>query len=205
MKLYFSPGACSLASHITLRELGLPFEAVKVDLKAKKTAAGGDFLAVNPKGYVPTLELDDGSVLTEGPAILQYLADRKPEAGLAPAAGGMPRYRLQEWLGFVNSEIHKTFSPLFSPDTPEATRETQKKKLALRFDYLEKVLAKQQYLTGERFTVADAYLYTVLNWAKPLGIDLARWPAIQAFHARVAERPHVKAAQEAEAAARKAA
>lgn len=197
MKLYYSPGTCSLASHITLRELGLPFEAVRVDLEKRRTSAGADFDAVNPKGYVPVLELDEGGVLTEGPVIMQYLADRKPEAGLVPA-NGMGRYRLQEWLGFINSEVHKSYSPLFAPDTPDATKIAARKKLAKKFDYLEGALAKRTYLTGESFTVADAYLYTMLGWAGFVGIDLGRWPTLQKYCARIAERPSVKAARSAE-------
>ncbi len=198
MKLYFSPGACSLASHITLRELGLPFEAMKVDMKTKTTKAGADFNAINPKSYVPTLELDDGAVLTEGPTILQYLADQKPSAGLAPANGTMTRYRLQEWLGFINSEIHKTFSPLFHADTPEQTKQTLVEKLGKRFDYVQKTLSKNEYLMGNGFTVADAYLYTVLNWTGFLGIDLGKWPTLKAYHARIGSRPTVQAAHKAE-------
>ena len=199
MKLYYSPGACSLASHITLHELGLPFEAVKVDLEKRTTAAGPRLEVVNPKGYVPVLELDDGAILTEGPVIMQYLADRHPQAGLAPASG-MARYRLQEWLGFINSEVHKTYSPLFAPDMPEAAKEAARAKLGKRFDYLADTLAKRPYLAGEAFSIADAYLYTVLGWAGFVGIDLGRWPAIKNYHARIAERPSVKAAQQAERA-----
>ena len=199
MKLYYSPGACSLASHITLHELGLPFQAVKVDLEKRTTAAGPRLDVVNPKGYVPVLELDDGALLTEGPVIMQYLADRQPQAGLAPASG-MARYRLQEWLGFINSEVHKTYSPLFAPDTPEVTKEAAKAKLGKKFDYLEGALAKRPYLAGEEFSIADAYLYTVLGWAGFVGLDLGRWPVLKKYHARIAERPAVKAAQQAEQA-----
>ena len=201
MKLYFSPGACSLASHITLRELGLKFEIEKVDIKAKKTASGADFNAINSKGYVPVLEIENGVFLTEGTAILQYLADKKPEAGLAPANGTLPRYRMQEWLGFINSEIHKTFSPLFSPDTPEQTRNGSIEKLGKRFDYVQSKLGDNEYLTGKQFTIADAYLYTVINWTQFVGIDLGKWPVLKAFHARVAARPTVQAAHAAEKAA----
>ena len=197
MKLYYSPGACSLASHITLHELGLPFQAVKVDLEKRTTAAGPRLDVLNPKGYVPVLELDDGAVLTEGPVIMQYLADRHPQAGLAPTSG-MARYRLQEWLGFINSEVHKTYSPLFAPDTPEAMKEAAKAKLGKKFDYLEGALAKHPYLAGEAFSIADAYLYTLLGWAGFVGVDLGRWPALKKYHARIAERPAVKAAQQAE-------
>lgn len=201
MNLYFSPSACSLASHITLHELGLPFTAVKVDLKQKRTAAGADFWAINPKGYVPALQLESGEVLTEGPTVLQYLADRKPELGLAPGAGSLARYRLQEWLGFINSEIHKSFSPLFSPETAETERRASVEKLGKRFAHVEKTLQSQPFLLGEQFTVADAYLYTVVAWSKFVGVDLASWPALQAHQARVAQRPSVQAAHRAEQAA----
>lgn len=198
MKLYFSPGACSLASHITLRELGLPFEITKVDTKTKTTKAGADFNAINPKGYVPALELDDGAILTEGPTILQYLADQRPDAGLAPTNGTMTRYRLQEWLGFINSEIHKTFSPLWTADTPEATKRASVEKLGKRFDYVQDKLGNQEYLMGNGFSIADAYLYTVLNWTNFLGIDLGKWPVLKTYHARIGARPAVQAAHKAE-------
>lgn len=198
MKLYFSPGACSLASHITLRELGLPFEAVKVDLVKKTTKAGDDFRAVNPKGYVPALALDDGAVLTEGPAILQYLADRKPEARLAPPNGTLERYRLQEWLAFINSEVHKSFSPLFNPSASAEVKEGARKLLARRLRYVEQQLEGREHLTGAAFTVADAYLYTVLGWAKHTGVDLEPFPNLRAFRERVGARPSVQAAQAAE-------
>ena len=200
MKLYFSPGACSLASHITLHELGVPFHAVKVDLEKRTTAAGPRLDVVNPKGYVPVLELDDGTILTEGPVIMQYLADQHPKASLAPA-GGMARYRLQEWLGFINSEVHKTYAPLFAPEAPEATKQAARAKLGRRFDYLERELAKRMYLAGEAFSIADAYLYTVLGWAGFVDVDLGRWPELKKYHARIGERPAVKAAQQAERAA----
>ncbi|HVY23188.1 MAG TPA: glutathione transferase GstA [Steroidobacteraceae bacterium] len=201
MKLYFSPGACSLASHIVLRELGLPFEIEKVNNKTKTTASGADFWKINPKGYVPVLQLDDGSVLTEGPAIMQYLADKKPEAGLAPANGTMARYRLQEWLGFINSEIHKSYSPLFNPDTPEQTRISSIEKIGKRLDFVENSLAGKEYLTGNAFTIADAYLYVVVNWSGFVGINLDKWPNVKALHARIAARPAVQAAHAAEKAA----
>ncbi|MCQ4166851.1 glutathione transferase GstA [Tahibacter harae] len=205
MKLYFSPGACSLSPHIVLRELGLPFEAIKVDLASKTTADGADFRAVNPKGYVPALQLDSGEVLTEGPAIVQYLADQKPEAGLAPANGSMPRYRLQEWLNFISTEIHKQFSPLFNPANPDSVKDAQKAKLAQRFAEIAPVLEKQDYLTGSQFSVADAYLFTVLGWSKYFHIDLNQWPAIARYVDRVAARPAVAEALEVEAKAKKAA
>jgi glutathione S-transferase len=203
MKLYFSPDACSLSPHIVLRELGLPFDLVKVDTKAKKTADGGDFLAVNPKGYVPVLELDNGQRLTEGPAIVQYLADLKPDAKLAPANGTFERARLQETLNFITSEIHKGFSPLFNPAMPDEAKGLFKDKLGLRFDYLEKILAKQDFVLGSHFTVADAYLFTTVRWSQFVGIDLGKWPALTKFVERVAARAGAKAALEAEAKAKK--
>ncbi len=204
MKLYFSPGACSLSPHIVLHELGLPVETVKVDLRSKVMAGGGDFRTVNPKGYVPVLQLDDGSILTEGPAIVQYLADLKPEAGLAPANGTLPRYRLQEWLNFISTELHKQFSPLFNPESTDAVKESQKARLGQRFDYLVETLGRQDYLLPSGFSVADAYLFTVLGWTAYVGPDLGRWPALQAYLARVQGRPAVAATLDAERAQRQA-
>ena len=198
MKLYYAPGACSLSPHIALREAGLAFSLEKVDLKAKSLAGGGDFLAVNPKGYVPALELDDGQILTEGPAIVQYIADRNPQSGLAPAAGTIERYRLAEWLGFVNSEIHKSFSPLFNPDAAPAWKEAARANIAKRLDVVERHLGANAYLLGERFTVADGYLFTVLNWSGWTKFDLSKWPRVQAYLARIAERPKVREALTAE-------
>ncbi len=203
MKLYFAPGACSLSPHIVLHELGLPVQTVKVDLGAKTLDGGGDFRAINPKGYVPVLELDDGSVLTEGPAIVQYLADRKPEAGLAPANGSIERYRLQEWLNFISTELHKQFSPLFNPQFPDSVKDLQKQRLQSRFDYLADTLSRQDYLMGAHFTVADAYLFTVLSWTGYVGMDLAAWPALQAYVQRVSQRPAVAATLQAERDAKK--
>jgi glutathione S-transferase len=198
MKLYYKAGACSLASHIALRELGLPFEMVAVDLAKKTTASGADFNAINPKGYVPALELDGGGVLTEGTAVLQYLADRKPAAGLAPANGTLERYRLQEWLGYINSELHKNFSPLFNPASTDAAKDGARANLTRRFKYVDAALAGRDYLLGSQFTVADAYLYTVFGWAGHVGIDTSAWKNLQAFHARVGARPAVQAAVAAE-------
>lgn len=198
MKLYFSPGTCSLSPHIVLRELGLPFDLVKVDLQSKKLSDGSDYYQVNPKGYVPLLTLDDGTAITEGPAIVQYLADLKPESGLAPANGTLPRYQLQSWLNFISTELHKQFSPLFNPAIPETVKSIQKERLALRFDYVNDVLKSQEYLMPGGFTVADAYLFTVVRWAKPMDISLDRWPALQAYMARIKSRPAVHAAQSAE-------
>jgi glutathione S-transferase len=198
MKLYFSPGACSLSPHIALREAGLPFDLEQVDLRAKKTKSGAAFSLVTPKGAVPVLQLDDGQILTEGPAIVQYIADRKPESQLAPPAGTLERYRLQEWLNYVTSEIHKGFSPLFKANTPAEYKEVLKEALAGRFDYLSKHLEKQKYLLGDKFSVADGYLFAVLNWTNHVGMNLARWPVLQAYVERVAARPAVAAALKAE-------
>jgi glutathione S-transferase len=198
MKLYYSPGACSLSPHIVSREAGIPVELKKVNLKEKVVEGGADFRKVNSKGYVPALELDNGQVLTEGPAIVQYLADQKPESGLAPKAGSFERYKLQEWLNFISTEIHKGFSPLFKPTTPDEYKNIVRENLAGRFDWLNQQLEGKDYLTGKSFTVADAYLFTVLTWTKPMHIDLAKWPNIAAFVARVSARPKVKEAMKAE-------
>lgn len=198
MKLYYAPGACSLSPHIVLREAGLDFEIEKVNLKTKTTESGADFTKVNPKGQVPTLLLDGGEVLTEGPVIVQYIADQKPAAGLAGAAGTMARYRVQEWLNHITSELHKGFSPLFRPNTPDAYKEIARANLAAKFDALEKHLEGRQYLMGDAFTVADAYLFTVCGWGRLTGIDIAGWPRLAAYVARVAARPHVQAALKAE-------
>lgn len=198
MKLYYTPGACSLAPHIVLREANLRFELAKVDLGTKKTESGEDYLQVNPKGYVPALRLDDGQVLTEVGTVVQYLADLKPEAVLAPKLGTMERYRLMEWLNFISTEIHKSFGPLWNPQTPEAARQNAIALLGKRFDYLVGALGEQQYVTGEQFTIADAYLFVVTNWTNLHKIDLGKWPTLQRFMARVGERPSVQAAMRAE-------
>ncbi len=198
MKLFYSPGACSLSPHIVSREAGIAVELKKVNLKEKLVEDGSDYRQVNGKGYVPALQLDDGTVLTEGPAIVQYLADQKPEAGLAPRAGSPERYKVQEWLNFITAEIHKGFSPLFKPNTPEEYKKISRDNLALRFEWIDQQLAGKDYLTGKAFTVADAYLYTVLRWTVPMQIDLAKWPNLGAFLARVGARPKVKEALAAE-------
>lgn len=198
MKLYFSPGACSLASHIVAREAGLDFALEKVDTKNKRTATDRDFLAINPKGYVPALELADGDVLTEGAAILQFLADRKPESGLAPAADTLARSRLHEALSYISSELHKSYSPLFNPATPDEVREERKAYLRKRYALLDEVLAKQPFLLGESFGVADAYLFTVTQWAGYVALDLSDFEALDAFQSRVRSRPAVQAALQAE-------
>jgi glutathione S-transferase len=197
MKLYYAPASCSLAAHIALREAGLDFELVRVDIR-KKTFAGGDFHAVNPLGYVPVLELADGTRLTEVPAVLQFIADRNPECDLAPPYGTLERYQLQSWLAFINSEIHKTWGPLWHKDLPEDQRAKTVERLASRFDHVTRALDGRPFLLGERFTVADAYLWVVLNWAGYTHVDLSPWPALQAFHQRVAARPAVHEALVAE-------
>lgn len=198
MKLYYAPGACSLSPHIVSRELGIPLELKKVNTKDKTIEGGGDYWKINARGYVPALELDSGEILTEGPAIVQYLADKKPQAGLAPKAGTLERYRLQEWLNFLTSEVHKQFSPLFKPTTPEDYKPVAKQNIATRFDWLDQQLAGKDYLMGKTFTVADAYAFVLIGWTKPTQIDLGRWPNLAAFHKRVGARPKVKEALQAE-------
>jgi len=197
MKLYYSPGACSLAPHIALSEAGLSYEAIKVDLRKHQLSDGTDYYAINPKGYVPFLETDDAARLSEVAVLLQYIADRKPGT-LAPAFGTMERYRVMEWLNFIATEIHKQFGPLWDPSTPDATKEQQRAKLAKRFDHVAKTLSAHPYLTGDAFTIADAYLFTVVNWSGMLNVDLSPWPALQQFQARVAARPKVHATLVAE-------
>jgi len=205
MKLYYATGACSLAPHIVAREAGLRVDLDKVDLGSGKTERGAAFADVNPKGYVPALALDSGEVLTEVSALVQYLADQAPQAGLVPAAGTTERYRLLEWLGFISTEIHKGFGPLWKPQTPEATKATAKENLAKRFTYLEQHLARGPFLMGERFTVADAYLFTVVNWTNFHGIDLSPYPNLKGFMERVAARPKVREALLAEGLLKEAA
>jgi glutathione S-transferase len=199
MKLYYTPSACSLSPHIVLREGGFDFTLEKVSMSKKQTASGADYFTVNAKGYVPALELDDGQILTEGPAIVQYLADQRPASGLAPANGTLERYRLQEWLNYISTELHKQFSPLFNARTPEETKGMAREYLAKRIGYVEKHLAGKPFLMGDHFTVADAYLFTVLTWAKFVNLDLSAWPEIVKYQERVGARPAVKAALEAEA------
>jgi glutathione S-transferase len=199
MKLYYATGACSLASHIILIEAGVDADLVKVSTKTHLTQDGRDFYAVNPKGYVPALELDGGEILTEGPAIMQFIADTHPDAGLAPAPGTLERARLQEQLTFIGTEIHKSFSPLFSPAMPDDVKATFRDRIASRLDLVERGLSDgREYLLGDRFSVADAYLFVVANWGPGVGVDLARWPSLAAHHARVAARPAAQAAMKAE-------
>lgn len=205
MKLYYAAGACSLSPHIVALEAGIPVELEKVDNKTKRTASDQDYWQINPKGYVPALALDNGELLTEGPAIVQYLADLKPESALAPANGTSARYRLQEMLGYINSELHKSYSPLFKPETPDTVREERKEYLRKRYRLLEQRLAQHPWLIGDHFTVADAYLFTVTNWAKHVALDLAEFPALLDFQQRVDARPTVQAALEAEGLTKKAA
>ena len=198
MKLYYSPGACSLSPHIALHEAGIAFEAVMASTKSHKLQDGTDYYGINPLGYVPLLELDDGTRLREGPAIVQYIADLAPTKNLAPAAGTLQRYRLQEWLTFIGTEMHKGYSPLFNPAMPDEAKTIFKDKLKSRYQWLDGQLADKQYLMGEHFSVADGYLFTVTNWAKPTGVDIAGCPNVQAWHARVAARPAVQEAMKAE-------
>jgi glutathione S-transferase len=198
MKLYYAPGTCSLSPHIVAREAGIELSLEKVDLATKKTSSGRDYLAINPKGYVPTLELDDKRTLTEGPAIVQYLADQKPESGLAPANGTFERYKLQETLNYITSELHKSYSPLFRKETPAETRDERLGYLRKRYKLVDHLLEGKAFLFGDRFTVADAYLFAVTRWAEGVKLDLSEFKHVQEFMQRVAERPAVKAAMEAE-------
>jgi len=192
MKLYYSPGACSLSPHIVLREAGIVSALEQVDLKTKKLTSGGDYSAINPKGQVPALMLDDGQVLTEGPAIVQYLADQKPQAGLAPQAGTLDRYRLQEWLNFISTELHKSFGSLFNPSTPDEYKRVAREAIANRFKLVDERLASGgPFLLGGQFSVADAYLFVMTVWSKFLKIDLAQWPNVKAYADRIAARPQV--------------
>ena len=198
MKLYYSPGACSLSPHIALREAGLSFDLMLASTKTKKLQDGSDFYAINSKGSVPVLELDNGERLTEGPAIVQYIADLAPAANLAPAAGSMARYRLQEWLNYITSELHKGFSPLFNPATPEDYKPVARAALMARFTWVNAQLEGKQYLMGDQFTVADAYLFVVSNWGQYVGVDVSGFEHLVAFRARVAARPAVQEAMKAE-------
>jgi glutathione S-transferase len=197
MKLYYAPGACSLAPHIALEESGLPYTTERVDLRSHTFAGGGDYYRVNPKGYVPLLELDSGERLTEVAVILQYVADRSPGT-LAPAFGGLPRYRTMEWLNFIATEIHKGLAPLWKPTTPDAYRSVVLDTVGRRFDHVVESLGERPYLVGDRFTIADAYLFTILNWHNFLKFDLARWPKLDAYQARIAARPAVQSVLKAE-------
>lgn len=199
MKLYYAPGACSLSPHIVLREAGFTFTTERVDLKTHLTSSGTQLKDVSAKNYVPILELDDGKRLTEGPVIVQYLADQRPDSKLAQPAGSLERYRLQEWLNFITAELHKSFYPLFHRDSASADwQQAMETKIGAKFALMSDELAERKYLFGEQFTVADAYLFTVLNWTQFVAIDLNRWPVLARYHARVAARPKVKEALQAE-------
>ena len=198
MKLYYSPGACSLSPHIVLREAGLAFEPVLASTKTHKLQDGTDYYGINPKGYVPLLELDNGERLTEGPVIVQYIADQAPAKKLAPAAGTMARYRLQEWLNFITSELHKSFSPLFNPAMPEEGKALYRTRLGERFKWVDGQLAGKNYLMGEDFSVADAYLFVVAGWSKHVGVDISGLANLGAFMARMGARPAVQEALKAE-------
>ncbi|RLP28047.1 glutathione transferase GstA [Mesorhizobium sp. YM1C-6-2] len=198
MKLFYMPGACSLAPHIVAKEAGIDLELVKVDGKTKTTETAQDFLATNPNGYVPALVLPDGELMTEASVLVQYLADQKPESGLMPAAGVMERYRVQQWLAFVATELHKVFGSFFKPNTPEATKEINRELLGKRLAYVDGKLEGRSYLTGDVFTAADAYLWTILGWARLVGIDLSSFANIQRFLGTVGARPAVQQALRAE-------
>lgn len=191
MRLYTMPGACSLAANIVLREAGIPFDLVKVSHHTHKTADGVDLTQINSKGYVPALVLDNGELLTENAALLPYIADLKPSAQLAPPNGTLERYRLVEWLAFLNSELHKSFSPLFAPNASEDMKSYARSNLAKRLAWVSEQLGSKSYLVGERFTVADSYLFVVLSWSGHVAVDLSPWPNLKAFQERIAARPHV--------------
>jgi glutathione S-transferase len=198
MKLYYAPGACSMAVNIALHETGQKFDLVKVDLRQHKTESGEDYYTINPKGYVPALRLDNGEVLTEDAVLLQYVADQKPEAGLSPKSGTMERYRLMEWLNFISSEIHKTLGALFNPKITPEWKEDRIALFGRRCDYIVKTLGNKPYLTGDKFTIADAYLFTILGWANYFKLDMSKWPALKEYADRIAARPAVKEAMKAE-------
>jgi len=198
MKLYYTPGACSLASHIALQESGFPFEIDKLNASTKTTSAGEDYLQINPKGYVPAIRLNNGIVLTECAVILQYIADQKPDSGLAPKAGTMERYRLQEWLNFIGTEIHKSYGPLFNKTTTDEVKNSARILLSKRLAYVESQLANKPYLMGSNFTVADAYMFVTLSWSDHAGFDLSQFPRIEEYVAKIRIRPAVHAAMKAE-------
>lgn len=194
MKLYFSPGACSLSPHIVLQEAGLDFTLERVDIRARQTAGGADFLTINSKGYVPALELKDGTVLTEGPAIVQFIADLVPDRQLVPAHGTLERYQVIEWLNFIATEVHKSFGPLFKPNATDDIKEAARSNLSNRLGWIAARLEGRDFLMGSQFTVADAYLFTVLGWANFVQFDLSPWPVLAAYTQRVAARPAVQQA-----------
>ena len=192
MKLYYSPGSCSVASHIVLEESGVPYEVTRVDLKTKLTADGTDYNTINPKGYVPAVRLDDGQLICENTALLPFLGEQNAKSGLLPAAGTMDNYRVREWTGYISVELHKNLSPLFRPNTPEAVVQAQHQLLKRRFGYVNEKIGKGPFLTGSTFTVADAYLFVVLSWFPKLNLDRNEYPTLQAFYERVRARPAVQ-------------
>ncbi|HAT41196.1 MAG TPA: glutathione transferase GstA [Rheinheimera sp.] len=198
MKLFYAPGACSLASHIALEEAGLKFEIARVNLRTKQLTDGSDYRQIQPFGYVPALQLKNGEVLTEGPAILQYIADQAPGAALAPVNGSFARYRLQSALNFIGTELHKNFSPLFDPSTVDAAKDAARARLDLRLTQLQESMSDQPFMLGDQFTIADAYLFVCLNWSGLVGYDLSKFDKLTAYVARVAQRPSVQAAMRAE-------
>lgn len=198
MKLYYAPGTCSLAPHIILRETNTPFELVKTDIRAKKTEDGRNFLDINPNGYVPVLELDDGTRLTEGAAIMQFIADRADATSIAPPNGTLERYKMQSWLNFISTELHKGFSPLFNPNMPENGKAVARENLLKRIKFVDEHLAKNEFLMGNSYTVPDAYAFAVLSWTRPLKIDISEFKNVTNYLAKLAERPAVKAAMKAE-------
>ncbi|MEQ1528006.1 MAG: glutathione transferase GstA [Methylococcales bacterium] len=198
MKLYYSPGACSLSAHIVACEAALPLDLVKVDLKSKQTETGADFLQINPNGYVPALVLDDGNKLTEVPAIVQYLADQAPDKKLAPAPGLFERYHLQQWLNFISTEIHKSFSPLFDASAPQAAKDSAIAKLGVRLGRVAVQLSEQSFLLGEEFSVADAYLFVTLSWGSYVNFDIGQWPELARYVEKISARPAVQKAMREE-------
>jgi glutathione S-transferase len=203
MKLYYMPGACSLAAHICLREAGLPFSLVRYDRKGEVLEGGGRLEEVNEKGYVPVLELDNGERLTEAAAVLQYIADQRPQSGLAPPPGTWERYRLAEWLNYLAAEVHKSFWPFFHAGC-EAEKPAQAERLRQRFGWIERKLGEKPFLMSETFTAADAYLLTLLNWLRPAGFDPGQWPTLKEYRSRLSQRPSVRAALEAEGLTKRA-
>ena len=198
MKLYFAPGACSLSPHIVASETGEKVDLIQVDLQKKLTKDGADFTKINPKGQVPVLQTDDGKTLTEGPVIVQYLGDKSPASKVVPAAGSADRYKVQEWLNFISTELHKSFGPMFRPTTPDAYKQISKDTIGNKFKYVDSQLAGKQYLMGDTFTAPDAYLYVMTRWAKRMEMDLTQWPNLKAFNERVEARPKVREALKAE-------
>lgn len=191
MKLYYSPGSCALAAHIALCESGLPYELDKYDMRSRTTQDGSDYLAINPNGYVPALQLEDDEILTEVPAILLYIAEKAPDSGLAPHCGDLSRYRTIQWLSFIGTEVHKSYSPMFNRAATAEWKAASLDKLKIRYDYVENELKKRPYLLGEKFSIADAYLFVTTTWSRPINLDLSPWPHLKAYSEKIAQRPAV--------------